>query len=96
MNTPEIQQYSSPDVPEGYRTIISYFMDKFSHVPETPQQAVDDELFNECDEWCCHYANRLGLAMPLVEAPTALKALGIMTLNAYPEALLEIRLIEMP
>ncbi|ERS18333.1 hypothetical protein N509_00286, partial [Brucella abortus BC95] len=47
------------------------------------------------EEWCAKYARKLGLEVKEVEAPAALKVHGIMTLKAYPEALLEIRCLEL-
>ncbi len=55
----------------------------------------DRELI-QYEDWCAKYAWTLGLEVKEVEAPAALKVHGIMALKAYPEALLEIRLIEMP
>lgn len=92
--------YVSPNVPQGFDTVLGYFFSCYGWFPAM----YDDEEGNamhrgsgmkEYDDWCAKYARMLGLEVKKVEAPTALKVHGIMTLNAYPEALLEIRLTEM-
>ncbi|KAB2767619.1 hypothetical protein [Brucella anthropi] len=88
----EIHKYTSENVPDGYDTIVSYFMSNIDYAPETPQEVLTDEHFAECEIWCCHYADRLGLELPMVEAPEALKGLGVKFVRAYPEALLEMHM----
>lgn len=92
--------YSSPNVPKGFDTVPGYFFSCYDWYPgayddEQGNAMKDPELVRH-EEWCAKYARKLGLEVKEVEAPAALKVHGIMTLKAYPEALLEIRCIEMP
>lgn len=91
--------YSSPNVPEGFGTVVGYFLDCYPWWPDQFEaeggNAMNDTGLEKYEEWCAQYARRLGLTVHQVEAPAALKVHGIMTLNAYPEALLEIRCTEM-
>ncbi|SCD24873.1 hypothetical protein BR141012304_20400 [Brucella inopinata] len=92
--------YSSQNVPRGFDTVVGYFYDHYEWYPaaydEENGNAMLDKEIVEYERWCAKFARKLGLETRTVEAPAALKAHGIMTLKAYPEALLEIRLIEMP
>lgn len=92
--------YSSPNVPKGFGTVVGYFFDTYDWYPamydEEYGNAMLDKEIVGYEKWCAKFARKLGLETHTVEAPAALKAHGIMTLKAYPEALLEIRLIEMP
>ncbi len=92
--------YSSPNVPKGFDTVLGYFFDTYDWYPamydEVDGNAMLDKELVGYEQWCAKYARKLGLETRIVEAPAALKAHGIMTLKAYPEALLEIRCIEIP
>lgn len=56
---------------------------------DNPQQAAEDKLVLKCEKWCSHYGDKLGIDIPLVEAPAILKEIGVEFVRAYPEALLE-------
>lgn len=57
---------------------------------DNPQEAAEDELVLKCEKRCSHYGDRLGIDMPLVEAPAILKEMGVEFVRTYPEALIEI------
>ncbi|RUQ83076.1 hypothetical protein ELZ22_05610 [Brucella abortus] len=92
--------YSSPNVPKGFNTVVGFFFDTYDWYPaaydDEEGNAMKDRELIQYEDWCAKYARKLGLEVKEVEAPAALKVHGIMALKAYPEALLEIRLIEMP
>lgn len=93
--------YSSPNVPKGFDTVVGYFFACYDWYPDMYDEQDGNAMMkgmglDEYEEWCDRYARRLGLEVKEVEAPAALKVHGIMTLKAYPEALLEIRCTEVP
>ncbi|QPN27621.1 hypothetical protein I5770_02975 [Brucella sp. BO2] len=92
--------YSSPNVPKGFNTVVGFFFDCYDWYPaaydDEEGNAMKDRELIRYGEWCDKYARKLGLEVKEVEAPAALKVHGIMTLKAYPEALLEIRCTEVP
>lgn len=92
--------YSSPNVPNGFDTVLGFFFDCYDWYPAMYEDengnAMKDRELAQYEEWCAKYAARLGLEVKDVEPPEALKVHGIMTLKAYPETLIEIRCIEMP
>jgi len=87
--------YSSPNLPDGYNTVVGYFHDCYAwfhdQYEDVNGNAMQGTGLDKYEEWCVEYAERLGLKVLEVEAPAPLKVHGIMTLKAFPEALLEIR-----
>lgn len=92
--------YSSPNLPDGYNSVVGYFHDCyqwfFDQYEDVDGNAMQGTGLDKYEEWCVEYAERLGLTVLEVEAPAPLKVHGIMTLKAFPEALLEIRCHEVP
>lgn len=86
-------------MPKGFNTVVGFFFDCYDWYPtaydDEEGNAMKDAELVRYETWCDKYARKLGLEVKEVEAPAALKAHGMLTLKAYPEALLEIRCLEL-
>lgn len=82
--------YASPDVPEGFDTVLGYFSKNMPGAFELMDDPVTGTLRD--GHWLTHQASRRGIAIIKVPAPEPLIEIGINELNAYPVELLEERI----
>lgn len=96
--TDQSHPFSADNPLSGYKTLPEYFCDTYGYETDASHTNFMDESTGmpEYERWLDHYAAKLNLKVITVDAPNVLKAHGIETIKAYPEALLEIRCIQMP
>ncbi|TPI67614.1 hypothetical protein FJ420_02055 [Mesorhizobium sp. B3-1-3] len=82
--------YASPDVPEGFDTVLGYFSKNMPGAFELMDDPITGTLRD--GHWLTHQASRRGIGIIKVPAPAPLVEMGINELNAYPVELLEERI----
>lgn len=82
--------YSSPNVPEGFDTVLGYFSKYMPGAFDLMDDPVTGTLRD--GHWLTHQASRRGIGIIKVPAPQTLMEMGISELNAYPVELLEERI----
>ncbi|RWP18886.1 MAG: hypothetical protein EOR00_09635 [Mesorhizobium sp.] len=77
-------------VPEGYDTVVGYF----ARTLPSAFDMMEDPIFGTQRDgfWCSNQARARDIQVVRVEAPEAMKQIGIETINAYPIELLEERI----
>ncbi|MER9561018.1 hypothetical protein [Mesorhizobium sp. M0571] len=82
--------YQSPDVPDGYDTVLGYFSKNMPGAFELMDDPITGTLRD--GHWLTHQASRRGIGIIKVPAPEPLVEIGINELNAYPVSLLQERI----